>query len=141
MRAPDSSSFQPVQARSMVRAERLAAALLADRNRNDRERTDIAKCFMCGVSTLYRGSRFCSERCRAWFDAGNAPIANASNYDLTGWRVITGPPGIETGSDYYAGVFGRKPMSMKPGRSGFYIPCAYCKKAFESEGGKSRLLG
>jgi hypothetical protein len=32
---------------------------------------DITKCFSCGYSMVYRGNRFCSERCREWFDAGN----------------------------------------------------------------------
>jgi hypothetical protein len=32
---------------------------------------DITKCFSCGYSMRYRGSRFCSDRCREWFDAGN----------------------------------------------------------------------
>ena len=117
-----------------MKTEQLAAALLADRNREVQERTDITKCFICGYSMVYRGSRFCSDRCREWFDAGNNPVDNYENYSLTGWRVIAGPPGIEIGSDYYAGIFGRQPPGMKPSRYGFYIPCAHCKKDFECKG-------
>jgi predicted nucleic acid-binding Zn ribbon protein len=119
---------------TIMKTEQLAAALLADRNREVQERTDITKCFICGYSMLDRGSRFCSDRCREWFDAGNNPVDNATSYDLAGWRVITGPPGIETGSDYYAGVLGRQPINTKPGRHGFYIRCVGCEKEFESLG-------
>jgi hypothetical protein len=56
-----------------LNTERLAKALLADRNRPVTERTDIGKCFVCERGMMYRGSRFCSERCREWFDAGNQP--------------------------------------------------------------------
>ena len=44
-----------------TRTERLAEAILADRNRPPAERTDIAKCFMCGTGMMYRGTRFCSD--------------------------------------------------------------------------------
>jgi hypothetical protein len=28
------------------------------------------QCFLCGQSLIYRGNRFCGDRCRATFDAG-----------------------------------------------------------------------
>jgi hypothetical protein len=31
----------------------------------------ITECFSCGYRMRYRGPRFCSDRCREWFDAGN----------------------------------------------------------------------
>ena len=55
------------------RTERLAEAILADRNRPSAERTDIAKCFMCGTGMMYRGSRFCSPRCRDFYDDPACP--------------------------------------------------------------------
>src|ERR1700722_13424904 len=107
------------------RAERLAAALLEDRNRHEQKHDDrIIACFICGYRFIKKDGRFCSDRCRDWFDAGNPAISNSDNYDLTGWRIIAGPPGIEIGSDYYAGVFVRQPIAMKPSRHGFLIPCA-----------------
>ena len=54
-----------------MKAQTLAAALLADRNRATVERTDITACFMCARGMLYRGSRFCSDRCRDYYDEGN----------------------------------------------------------------------
>jgi hypothetical protein len=39
--------------------------------REDSPTIDITKCFSCGYSMIYRSNRFCSERCREWFDAGN----------------------------------------------------------------------
>jgi hypothetical protein len=95
---------------------------------------------MCGYTFVYRGrqgernGRFCSMWCQDWFDAGNAPVSNANNYTLTGWRVMAGPPGTKIGSDYYATVLGRQPIDMRPGRDGFYIRCAHCRKEFESKG-------
>lgn len=89
------------------RERRLAAALLADRKRNVPERTDIGACFMCGRGMICCGSRFCSDRCRTYYDSG--PPGHAQDwlrlkidyYGITGWKVIAGPPGIEIGSDYY----------------------------------------
>src|SRR5262249_46024917 len=51
----------------------IAAAIERDllRSDNSQPAIDITKCFSCGYSMTYRGSRFCSERCREWFDDGN----------------------------------------------------------------------
>jgi hypothetical protein len=60
------------------RAERLAAALLADSN--NVPRGDL-------------NGRFCSMRCQDWFDAGNNPISYSDiDVPLGDWRVIAGPP-------------------------------------------------
>jgi hypothetical protein len=100
----------------MSRVERLAEALLADRDRPDIDRGDITACFSCGHAFLYRGrrddlnGRFCSTRCQAWHDAGNSRYR-----DQAGYRDGNG-------------------VAMKPGRHGFYIRCAGCQKEFESLG-------
>jgi hypothetical protein len=72
-------------------------------------------------------------RCQDWYDAGNAPVSNAGNYDLTGWRVVAGAPGTKIGSDYYTEILGRQPIDMRPGRDGFYTRCAHCRREFESK--------
>ena len=54
----------------MSRVKRLTEALLADRSRGETDRNDITKCFMCRTGMMYRGSRFCSDRCRNFYDAG-----------------------------------------------------------------------
>jgi hypothetical protein len=54
----------------LSRTERLARALIADRNREAASRADISECFVCGHGMLYRGSRFCSDRCREFYDTG-----------------------------------------------------------------------
>jgi hypothetical protein len=76
------------------KAERLAAALLADRDRPTTQHNVVA-CFSCGTTFVYKGrqgegshwigsdedghpspdaslnGRFCSLRCQQWFDDGN----------------------------------------------------------------------
>jgi hypothetical protein len=89
---------------------------LADRGREESTRADITKCFMCGVSMLYRGSRFCSEQCCDFYDTGEA----GPEQD---WRQ---PRRIVYRDD--AG----KPMS--PTMHGFKILCDGCGKEFESSG-------
>lgn len=41
---------------------------------DDATRTDITKCVMCGYGMVYRGNRFCSDTCRAFYDDGNASL-------------------------------------------------------------------
>jgi hypothetical protein len=99
------------------RAERLAAAILADRARaaDVPSRADTVQCFMCGYSMVYRANRFCSDRCRNFYDAG-APgheqnwlqpprIIDAPIRDL---KVMAGPPGLEIGSSYYGALFDKR---------------------------------
>jgi hypothetical protein len=126
----------------MTDATRLAAALLADRNRTKSERTDITKCFMCGVGMIYRGNRFCSDGCRDYYDAGNPGheqdwLRPKTNYGITGWRVVAGPPDIEIGSDYYKplrGAFRNRNQILRQGKEGFVINCSHCRKEFDSKG-------
>jgi hypothetical protein len=88
----------------------------------------IIDCFSCGRSMVDRGPRFCSVRCRDWFDAGNPPYEPLDTGRLYGatWRHVAGPhPGYLP-----------KPLRMagkltEAGR-GFYLDCAGCGKEFES---------
>jgi hypothetical protein len=104
-----------------MKAEQIAAALLADRNRETQERTDIIACFACGYNFVYRGrqgelnGRFCSMRCQAWYDAGNPSYERQRELTKIVYRDRAGRP-------------------MKPGRDGFYIRCVGCEKEFESKG-------
>jgi hypothetical protein len=97
------------------KTERLAAALLADRERPTNHH-NIIPCFVCAYKFVYRGrqgelnGRFCSMRCQDWYGAGNKPINEEIVYR---WRD-------------------GRPMRMGP--KGFYIDCAYCQKEFESLG-------
>jgi predicted nucleic acid-binding Zn ribbon protein len=97
---------------------------------------DTERCFICdyGFSRGRGDGRFCSPRCRAWFDAGNDPAGSPDEFSLIGWRVVAGPPDIEVGSDYYATIFGRQPIPMKRTTIGFKITCAGCGSEFESLG-------
>jgi hypothetical protein len=93
-----------------LKAQSIAKAILADRQRVKAERADITKCFMCGHGTMCRGSRFCSQRCRDYYDEGNPrqvpkPVCR--------WRD-------------------GRPMAMGP--HGFLINCAHCGKEFDSKG-------
>jgi hypothetical protein len=56
---------------------------------------------------IYKGNRFCSDRCRAYYDNG-APghhqdrlRSKPDYYGITGWKVIAGPASIKIGSDHY----------------------------------------
>jgi hypothetical protein len=98
------------------RAERLAANLLADRQR-ERPKHNIVPCWSCGQTFVYRGrldelnGNFCSTRCHAWFDGG-APSYERQceherkllKYPLADLVVIAGPPGT-AGRKPYAELF------------------------------------
>jgi hypothetical protein len=87
----------------------LAGQIERDLLRSDdaEPRDDITRCFMCGHGMMYRGNRFCSDRCRDYYDAGNPGYAQdwlrpkVDWYGIKSWKVIAGPPGVEVGSDYY----------------------------------------
>jgi hypothetical protein len=106
----------------ITKTERLAAALLADRNRATSQHNIIA-CFVCGHTFVYRGrrfelnGRFCSMRCQDWYDAGNEPIGEETIY-----RRRDGKP-------------------MRKGAKGLYIDCANCRKKFEKLGHTLLLAG
>jgi predicted nucleic acid-binding Zn ribbon protein len=99
----------------MSKAERLAAAILADWQRTTPDRTDIGACFMCGRGMIYRGTRFCSDRCRDHFDTG------APGHEQE-WRQR------EIAYTYLDG----RPMAKT--RTGFKIACACCGTEFDSKG-------
>jgi endogenous inhibitor of DNA gyrase (YacG/DUF329 family) len=78
---------------------------------NDSPLITTVQCFSCGHGMTYRRSRFCSDRCREWFDAGSLA------YQST--RIV------------YRDRAGNE---MRVGRAGFMIRCAHCAKEFESKG-------
>jgi hypothetical protein len=73
------------------RAERLAANLLADRQR-EQPKHNILPCFSCGYTFVYRGRQgdlngnFCSMRCQAWFDDGNPTYEQQQTGIVYRWR-------------------------------------------------------
>jgi hypothetical protein len=87
--------------------------LLADRQRAAPAHNIIA-CFSCGYTFVYQGrrgelnGRFCSMRCRDWYDDGNPSheqqreherkLLNAPFADLV---VVAGPPNVKPGSKHY----------------------------------------
>jgi hypothetical protein len=98
----------------MSTAERYAAQIEADRQAHiARPKHEAPTCFSCGREYTYRApkgdnsGRFCSTRCREWYDAGNPP------YD-----------------PLYADRF----YSLPKGPEGFYINCAGCHRRFDSKG-------
>ncbi len=129
----------------MSRVQRLTKALLADRNREvTTERSDITRCFMCGFGMLYRGSRFCSVRCRGCYDAGEPGHEQdwllrpkPESLPLTELKVIAGPPGVELGASVHKLTFGNRKLPatlMQRTAAGYMIRCAGCGKDFESKG-------
>jgi hypothetical protein len=113
----------------------LAAEIEADILRDYKSSADITKCFSCGFNMVYKGRRFCSSRCREWFDAGNPGYDQdwlRAKKDGAPFKVIAGPPGIEIGSIFH---FGKPdPIAMRPTRAGYMIRCAGCQREFESKG-------
>jgi hypothetical protein len=120
-------------------AARANAPVLALRSR--RHEHNIVPCFVCNATFSYKGcqgdlnGRFCSIRCQAWFDAGNAPPCGPDD-TLIGWRDVTGSLGTKTVADFYALVFGRPSTPMKRSSDGFRIACGGCGKDFDSRGRK-----
>lgn len=72
--------------------------------------SQIRSCFSCGRSFEGKG-RFCSDRCRDWFDVGNSP------YDVD-----------------YASKSKTRWYSLPIGATGFLINCLGCGKPFDSWG-------
>jgi hypothetical protein len=94
------------------RVQRLAARLLADRQRSERADTSLYNsCFLCGRGFVYRGpmgddsGRFCCPDHRQQYDDGS----RAATYSR------------------------RQHFSMRMGKAGFWIECP-CGKQFESRG-------
>jgi hypothetical protein len=126
-RAPDAFDSPNTSVRPLPRptagslplsTTKLTAAILHDHDRaGDRSPQNLANCFSCGQSMIYRGSqgddsgRFCSTRCREWHDAGNPP-----------W------------DSHYAGKSNPLWYGLLMGPHGFFIDCASCGKRFDSKG-------
>jgi predicted nucleic acid-binding Zn ribbon protein len=69
------------------------------------------ECFLCGYG-IYKGNRFCSDRCREAFDAGHSRLdPNQARallvLPLDGWRVVAGPTISPIGTSYYT-AFSRR---------------------------------
>jgi hypothetical protein len=145
------------------RAERLAANLLADRQR-ERPKHNIIGCWSCGQTFVYRGRQgaasvwigsdddghaspdtslngnFCSQRCQDWHDDGNPTYEQQCERErklmsasLDGFAVVAGTPDLEVGSKLYQRL-GFSCTPMRRGSHGFYIACKHCNKEFESLG-------
>jgi hypothetical protein len=106
----------------VTKAEKLAALLLADRDRPETTQNhNIVPCFVCGHAFVYRGrqgelsGRFCSIRCQEWYDQGNPGYERQRELTKVQYRWRDGRP-------------------MRPGKEGFYIACKHCNKEFESKG-------
>jgi hypothetical protein len=93
-------------------------------------------CFACGRNMPIGHGRFCSDRCREFYDAGGdlTPDRDCLDIPPDGWLVVAGPPGTEIGSRYYADVLGPAPAAMARWGAGFLIACAHCRQEFESKG-------
>lgn len=70
---------------------------------------ETTTCFLCGRGIVYRGSRFCSERCRDGFDLGLSPfdpnqVRALNAVPLGAWRVVAGPPGVCIGERYWGAI-------------------------------------
>jgi hypothetical protein len=122
--------FQLQRKTDLMKQSAIAAVIERDLLHSDagKPSIDITKCFSCGFSMRYRGSRCCSERCREWFDTGNPGYDQDWLYRQPSgpWRVIAGPPGT-VGTEYHN-------PDMRPTKSGFMIRCAHCTKEFDSRG-------
>lgn len=93
------------------RTQKLADALLADRQREAKHH-DVATCRACGHGFMRRGeSDYCSERCREWIAAGNPPydprpLATVNDVPIEQWRIVAGPPGcINSKTGYHPFAF------------------------------------
>ena len=88
---------------------------------------------------MYKGpsgddsGRFCHQRCREWFDAGNPPYApvNVSSVPIRDWKVVAGPPGVNLGASNYGPILDRKrPLRRGQTEPGELIrprrPCQRC---------------
>jgi hypothetical protein len=106
----------------------IAAVIERDLLRVDaRPPNNTVQCFSCGYGMTYRRSRFCSDRCREWFDVNNPGLAQEwLERKRAAWRVIAGPPGT-VGTEYYN-------PGLRSTKAGCLIDCAHCGQEFDSKG-------
>jgi hypothetical protein len=116
-------------------------------------RTNVAKCFLCGRGMVDRGSRFCTDRCREYYDSGfpthdphQARVV--TTVPLEAWRIVAGPPGVNIGGRYYDPIVNRpipfnrarrklasRPLSTKPKFVGDYgVAAKACVDGFSRVG-------
>jgi hypothetical protein len=112
----------------MSTAERYAAQIEADRQAHiARPKHEAPTCFSCGRGFAYKGpqgdesGRFCSTRCREWYDAGKSAydppevtVARITRVPLREWKVIAGR--LKIGSAYYADILDRPKKAKRIGR-------------------------
>jgi predicted nucleic acid-binding Zn ribbon protein len=103
--------FAEPKTESARKQANLTKALLADLERETRHNHDISDCFACGHHMVDVSVRFCSERCRDFYDAGNPGLAQT-------W--LQPKP--------------RHANGMRATKTGFAINCAHCTVDFESKG-------
>jgi hypothetical protein len=121
---------------TQMREKDIAAVIERDLLQGDDAKTsDTIECFACWRRITYKASRFCSQRCRDWYDSGNPGHRQdwlRQSKTNAPFRVVAGPPGVEIGSMYH---FGKSdPAAMRPTEHGFTIRCAHCQIEFESKG-------
>lgn len=129
----------------MMQQAQIAAVIERDLLRADdgKPSADTTRCSSCGYSMIARKGRFCSDRCRSWFDAGNPSYEEQcehqralENAPLRGFVAVAGPPGT-VGTNPWQSILdasgGGTPI-LRRGAHGFYIHCAGCQKEFESRG-------
>ena len=118
----------------------------------------IVHCWVCNHSNRDRGSRFCSARCREYYDSG-APIYDRRHtgkmFDvpLRDWKITAGPPDVVIGGRYYATVLDAPPrrqgqVTASPttsrqaaARRDSPVTCATCGKTVEPHARPDLLLG
>jgi hypothetical protein len=110
-----------------------AAAKLTTRMPMAHSDKDPIDCFACGRSVIYRGSRFCSERCREAFDNGLPPhdpnyVRAVNKQPLDSWIIVAGPPGSRIGERYWDIIPDRpgrakRHASTLPVRTASPMPC------------------
>jgi hypothetical protein len=124
--------------------EKLAAALLRDRERPATTNNSIIECFACGRSHMRRpvsgddNSRFCSRRCQDAFDAGFPP------YDPNRDRALTNLPlsaWLLNGTRYFEPVLRGSKACRKLEKSEEWAPVHKLKNRPEKSNKVSDLQG
>jgi hypothetical protein len=91
-----------------MRESNIAAIIERDLLRaDDGKPSDAIECHACGRSMTYKGSRFCTERCRDYYDSGAPGYAQRQSTNNCGMRM---------------------------GPNGFYVRCVHCHQELESKG-------